>query len=134
MQELKNALLKEMGEAMKVVSNKALADMREETEGFYTGKEPKVYQRTGELGNTPQITDVTRGGNEVSFEAYLNAEGSYTTGKKPTMLDVLNLADKGITNSSVGRLRHTIGKRGFWERAEKKIEKDFNSTMSLYFD
>ena len=50
------------------------------------------------------------------------------------MEDVLKLANNGITNSSVGKLRKTVGKQGFWEEAEKKIEKDLDDTLSSFFE
>lgn len=133
MSEVNAMLTKRLRKAMEVASEKALADMYEETGNFYTGGEPEVYQRTGALGDTPKTTAVTVGGDSASFEAYLDQNHRYTTGKAPTMHDVLNLANSGITNSSVGNLRPTVGKKGFWDRAEKKIKKDFERTLKQFF-
>ena len=91
MKQLETALMKEMRKAMNVTSKKVLADMHEETGGFYTQGEPKMYERTGALGDTPKTSPVSSVGNEVSFEAYLDTNHRYTTGKNPTMEDVLNL-------------------------------------------
>lgn len=132
-EQLCQQIMKEMRKAMKIVSDKALADMYEEVGDFYTGGEPKMYQRTGALSDTPRTTNPTNGGRIVSFNAYLDTTHRYTSGKNPTMLDVLNLTDKGLTNSSVGHLRKAVGKSGFWERAEKKMEKDFNEIMRSFF-
>ena len=133
MKELENMLKKEMRKVMEVSSQKMLADMEEETWDYYSGSTPAMYQRTGTLGDTPKVTAVSVDGNEVSFDAYLDTDFRYKTGKQPTMLDVLRLANNGITTSSVGKLRRTIGNRGFWERAEKKMGKTFNSTMRKFF-
>ena len=133
MKQLEQMILREMRTAMNVASKKMLADMYDETEGFYTGKEPVMYERTGALGDSPRVTAPTIGVNSVEFDAYLDTSHQYTTGKNPTMLDVLNLANDGITSSSVGKLRPTVGRKEFWQRAEEKMEKTFDETMRSFF-
>lgn len=137
--KIRQAILKDMQKAMRIISDKALADMYEETADYYTGGEPIPadeggYVRTGALGDTPRTTALSTGGNEVSFNAYLDTNYVYSTGKNPTMTDVLNLADKGQTSSSVGKLRKTVGKKYFWKRAKDKIEKDIDKTMRDFFE
>lgn len=133
MKQLEQMILREMRTAMNVASKKMLADMYDETEGFYTGKEPAMYERTGALGDSPRVTTPTVGVNSVEFDAYLDTSHQYTTGKNPTMLDVLNLANDGITSSSVGKLRPTVGRKEFWQRAEEKMEKTFDEIMRSFF-
>lgn len=133
MSQLEAMLMKELKKSMDIASEKILADMYEETAGFYTKKNPELYERTGALGDTPRVTSPTVTKNAVSFEAYLDKEHQYTTGKKPTMEDVLNLANYGITDSSVGRLRHALGNKGFWEDAEEKMERTLNQTIGKFF-
>lgn len=131
--QLNTILMRELVKAMNVTSDKVLADMYGETGKFYTKGKPKMYQRTGALGDTPKTTALTVGGNTVSFEAYLDESTEYTTGKNPSMHDVLELANYGNTNSSVGYLRPTLGKKGFWEQSEKKMEKTFERTLRQFF-
>jgi hypothetical protein len=50
------------------------------------------------------------------------------------MEDVLALANDGENSSSVGYLRDTVGKEGFWDRAEDKIKEDFESTFFQFFN
>lgn len=133
MEQLNAMLLKEVRKAMQVTSEKSLAVMHEETGNFYVGSKPIMYKRTGALGDTPKTTSLNVQGNMVEFSAYLDTTHRYTTGKSPTMLDVLNLADKYITDSSVGKLRPTLGSSGFWKRSEKKIEREFKKTMGKFF-
>lgn len=133
MDELNAMLMKEIKKSMNVASEKMLADMYEETYKFYTKGKPKSYQRTGALGDTPRTTAQTVAPNTVSFDAYLDTSHQYTTGKNPNMLDVLNLANSGITQSSVGYLKPTLGKKGFWEASVKKIDKTFVRTMRKFF-
>lgn len=131
--ELEKALKQQLKKAMSVGSKKVLADMYESAGSFYTGGEPVLYERTGALGDTPETTDVTVDGDTVSFKAYFDDAGGYSTGKNPTMHDVLDLANYGITNSSVGNLRRTVGKSGFVEEADKKIEQTMDSVLSQFF-
>lgn len=135
MKQLEQMLLKETRKAMTVVSDKVLANMYDETERFYTKGKPKQYQRTGALGDTPRTTAISTDGNEVSFDAYLDTSHSYTTGSNPSMTDVLNLANYGtpfITRNGYPA-KPTLGKQGFWERAEKKMQRTLNGTMKKFF-
>ena len=98
-------------------------------QSFYAGGHPVLYQRTGQLGNTPIATAVSGGGDTLSFKAYLNKGGGYSTGKSPSMSAVLELANYG----SYPGLKPTVGAGGFWERALTYIESDLNSSFSAYF-
>lgn len=134
MKQIETMLRKEVRKSMECVSQKALEDMYEETGNFYTGKEPILYERTGALGDTPRTTTLTISGNEISFNAYLDENHRYTTGKNPTMEDVFNLTKTTpVHNSSVGYLRSVRGRVGFWERAKDKMERDFNETLRKTF-
>lgn len=139
MKQLNNMLMRSLKNAMKATSKKAKADLYEATGWFYSGGEPKVYERTGALGDTPRVTDnnVSKhtNGGEVSFTAYLDQNYVYTTGDNPDMEKVLNLANDGIqwVTSSGYYARNTVGNKKFWERAEENIEKDFEETLSKTF-
>lgn len=128
MDELERALKREVRKAMSVASEKALSDMYEETGGFYAGGQPKMYVRTGALGDTPRTTPLIVGGDSVSFKAYLDTEGGYTTGKRPSMEEVLTLANTGFYPG----LRQNVGRRHFWDRAVVRINKDFISTLHSF--
>lgn len=141
MNELETMLISEMRQAMDDTSKQMLSDISNETRKFYTKGKPKLYKRTGALGETPAISPLSIIGKTISFDAYLDTTHQYTTGKNPTMLDVLNLANYGTTSSSVGFLRHTLGERGFWkwddkedgEPQPKKEDEIFNRNMTKYF-
>lgn len=136
MKQLNAMLMKEMRKAMNLTSKKVLADMYEETGGFYTeGKTPNKYERTGALGDTPRTTSVSVSGNEASFDAYLDKGHQYTTGANPTMEDILNLTKQNPDhNSSVGYLRSVRGKIGFWERANEKMGDRLDETLDKFFN
>lgn len=130
-QKLRVEIEKEMRKAMNVASAKAEADMYHQTGDFYTESNPKKYIRTGALGDTPRVTALMKSGNQMSFEAYLDKNHTYDTGKNPTMTEVLLVANDHGNNPA--HLRHPIGKEGFWDRAVDEIEQDFNSTMKSFF-
>lgn len=130
-QKLRTEIEKEMRKAMTVASAKAEADMYHNTGDFYVGTNPKIYERTGALGDTPRVTAITKSGDQFSFEAYLDKNYVYTTGKQPTMSEVLAVANDHGNNP--GHLNPPIGKQGFWDRAVDEIEQDFNSTMKQFF-
>lgn len=141
--QLNDMLISSINNAMKFVAKKAEADMYEATGWFYGGGdpsyEPTVYERTGALGDTPRVTgnsvsQYTYGG-EVSFTAYLDNAHVYTTGDNPNMQEVLELANDGTQWITVGgnKAKLAVGRRKFWERAKKNIEKDFEETLSKTF-
>lgn len=125
MAQLEAMLKQQLKKAMQVVSVKAEKDLDEATDYFYNGGQPQKYVRTGKLGSTPRTTALSESGNSVSFEAYLDQSGSYTTGSKPSMGTVLEWANTG----SAG----IVGSPLFWEYGIDKIEKDFNDTLASFF-
>lgn len=137
MKQLNNMLMKQLNKAMFVASEKMLADMYDETGKFYTKGNPKYYVRTGALGDTPRTTAIktTKAAMEgqSKFEVYLDTSLRYTTGKMPSMEAVLYLANDGISPAPPNHLRATLGRKGFWERANKKMEGTFNRTMRRFF-
>lgn len=138
MKQLNALLERQLKKAMNEASRKVLSDMRDETVGFYADTKPKVYERTGALGETPRISDVktnpTSTGAESSFKAYLDTEHQYTTGNRPSMETVLDLANRGAAAAREHNMREVVGNTGFWDRAEEKMEQSFDDTMKKYFD
>lgn len=142
MEELKAMFTREVDKAMRDASDMILADMYEETASFYEKGNPKMYERTGALGDTPQVTGnriatTSRFTTEVKFNASLNKNHKYATGDEPTMDKVLELANYGKTRAWItksGKLaRPTLGRKGFWERSEKKMEKSLKRAMKKKF-
>lgn len=134
MTDLKAAIIKEIKEAMNDTQEDIGRHLDEAVPSFYDGGFPTRYDRTGALGETPETTNLSVSGDTVSFEAKLNNSGGYTSGKRPSMQDVLKLTNNGITNSSVGYLQPAVGRSGYWERAESHMQDDLDSAMSKHFD
>lgn len=133
--DVQKMLEKALRNAMGVVNTKVLADMYEETGDYYSGGNPVMYQRTGALGDTPKTTALSKTGDGFEFEAFLDESHQYTTGDNPSMTQVLHLANNGSPwTTKGGRPAHaTVGKKGFWDRAQDKMEKTLNDTMKSFF-
>lgn len=133
--QLRDLILKDMKAAMTAVKQSALADMQEATDYFYIGREPKSYRRTYALGDTPSVSNIKVDAGGLMFCAYLDDGTHYTSGSRPSMGEVLRLADQGIpfTTRNGFDARPTVGNKGFWEKAEKEIEKSLYKIMGEYF-
>ena len=120
--QLNQQMMQAVRAAMMEANYMAMGDMHEGTEVFYGGGSPIRYVRTGKLGSTPRTTGVTSSvggsGGMASFRAYLDQGGAYTTGKRPSMATVLDLANYG----GVKGMRPTVGVKGFWEYSEELME------------
>lgn len=137
MEELRKMLLKRTERAMRETYEKAYWDLFYEVGEFYDSPDPKVYHRTYALGvKTPKVSKMevvtSADSANISFDAYLDQSYVYKTGDKPSMDKVLDLANYGKPWASY--VKPTIGKKGFWERAEKKFEKDLEDAMGKLFE
>lgn len=131
---LLDMISKEVKAAMEETNAKALTNMREETQGFYSIGNPVLYTRTGMLGNSPRTDPVSGGGLQYSFSFYLErppypesnpvfTSRGYASYFSP--LQVLNAAEYHFA--------HVLGRPGFWHRAELKTERDFIRAFSSRF-
>lgn len=135
--QLEKELMKEINETMGVVSEKIYKKMCDEVgnksshTGFYNSEEPKIYERTGALGNTPSITDINKNNNEISFSAYLDQSHRYQTGDKPTMGELLDYMELGIRGAIPER--HILGRTGFWERSLDSFQNILDEELKKKF-
>lgn len=144
-EELVRALADEMKKAMNELNVTSKNIVESELKAYYAGTSPKMYKRTGMLESSGEVTNVSGDRAEMSFIArmkkdytypsitYTYPDGGHTTSKSPSMEDVLNLTNDGITSSSVGRLHPAIGRGGYWDRIEEKIEESQNTIMGNHF-
>lgn len=135
MEELEQQILNEMRKAMNETLAKSGSILIKETARFYTVGNPKIYERTYELGRTPRTTPVYQDGKTLMFEAYLDTDYQYKTGSRPYMEEVLSLANDGVQfpTKNYFPARPTLGKSKFWQRSEKEIQKTFIANMRQYF-
>lgn len=135
MAELERIIMADVVKAMELARKDMKTDMLVETYGYYTKGAPKEYKRTGALGDTPETTHIDVSSNSASFDAYLDTRHQYSTGDNPNMQQVLELANSGIPWTTKGGrpARKTLGKKGFWERAVKKMDKTLTRNMRKFF-
>lgn len=132
--ELEKMIMDQVQKAMQATQVKIKADMLKETKAFYSQGSPRLYTRTGQLGNSPRTTPVVMSGNSASFEAYLQL-GSYHVPNEAftsrglasyfSPLEVMTAAEAGTANIK--------GKSGFWERSLQHMERDINTVFGRYF-
>lgn len=130
---LESAIMRSLNSAMNAAAQKSKPAMIAEIQAYYDSGTPKIYQRTGQLKRTPNVSPISSDTNSVSFDAYLDQAGGYSTGKMPTMTDVLNLTNYGTTSSSVGPLRPAVGAPGYWERSQEKIKEIVKKSIESKF-
>lgn len=133
--ELEQMIVREMQKAMQVTQRKIEADMFEEVGKFYTQGNPRLYTRTGNLGNSPRTTAISASGTSASFEAYLDP-GSYhvpnevftSRGWKSyfSPLQVLTAAESHAAG--------ILGKGGFWSRSLKRMKTEIITTIGQFFN
>lgn len=137
MKRLNAMLTNQLRKAMNEINHAALADMQEAVDSFYAGGQPKMYERTGALGETPEVSAVrmsfSESGGSGEFEARLNDKHQYTTGKRPSMKAVLKLANDWESPPPPHHLRETAGQPEFWQDAEKEMEKSLSKIIEENF-
>lgn len=124
--ELENEIKQRMKKAMEEAAIETKEDLEAGTEYFYNGGYPSVYERTGALGETPDVTPISGNGLYLSFTARLKQDHGYTTGDRPSMAQVLMLANYGTPWTTAGGLpaRANVGSRGFWEKSIEEAKRD----------
>jgi hypothetical protein len=134
MGQLRKMIQDEMKQAMNEAHSKIEADMKKELSEFYSQGSPKIYVRTGALGQSSRTTGISGGGNTLSFEAYLEPP-SYTV---PNM-DFVNrgfpsrYSGKEVLSAAESHSSHILGKGGFWSRILKDIKTDLMDSMNSHF-
>lgn len=135
MAQLKSMLQKEMRQAMDEVHSKVELDMKKELSEFYTQGSPKIYVRTGALGQSSRTTGISGGSDMLSFTAYLEPP-SYTV---PNMAFVnrgfaSRYSGDEVLHAAESHSSHILGKGGFWSRILKDIKVDLMTSMNSHFN
>lgn len=126
MAQLEQMLMNQIKKAMNVAAEQMKADVYEQTGSFYTQGSPKIYIRTGALGDTPRVTPITNSGKTVSYDVYLDQSHNYSTGTW-NMATVMEHAESGDGYGGI------LGKPGFWQRSEQKFQKTLDRVMKSFF-
>ncbi|OUM19659.1 hypothetical protein [Butyricicoccus porcorum] len=127
MQQLKEMLQSELKNAMQEVNKESLKIMKRETGNFYKSSVPPAkYRRTYALSRTPRTTTVSSLGNLAGFEAYLDQNHTYSTGRDLRAMSALLPAAEAHTYGIKGN-------GGFWRRSESAIGQKLKETMKSHF-
>lgn len=110
--------------AMYETEAKAYSAALNNLHSFYSQGNPKVYERTHQLGNSPRTTGIQGTPNHLYARIYLDMAYDYDTGTyaTPHVFSEAEIGGSGI-----------LGKPHFWEKTEEEIEKAFNNAMSKRF-
>lgn len=132
--QLQAEIMAKILKAMNEVAGEALKAMNDGIDYFYSGGVPLVYERTEAMRDTPTISKIKESGDAISFEAYLNTQHNYTTGKNPNMLQVLLLTNDLETNQpNIGYLRKAVGSPHYWDRVLAIMERAYYNVLDKYF-
>ena len=135
MSQLEQMLRARLRNAMNVASQKMLAETMQETYSFYTMGNPKIYVRTGALGDSPKVTALSVSGNTMSFDVYLDKELGYrvpnTAFTSRGYASYFSGAE--VLQAAENHTAHILGKPGFWRRSESKFQKILNSSIKSFF-
>ena len=124
----------EVRAAMEETNAKAMTNMREETQNFYSIGNPTIYSRTGALGNSPRTDPVSGGGTFYSFKFYLEPPGYTVPNPAFTSRGYASyFSPLQVLNAAEYHFAHVLGRPGFWHRAELKTERDFLRAFSSRF-
>ena len=123
--QIKKDCQRRLRRTMQVANREAEEIIDGELWDYYSGTTPKVYQRTGTLGNAGIVTPVEGSGDECHFSAGINEGISYTTGTY-SGIQVIDATDQGHSG--------TIGNHGYWERIQEELSQAVNQAFSQQFD
>lgn len=124
MKFLFDKIRREMESAVSEAESEAFLTALNEVNSSYSGREPKVYKRTGQLKNSPRTTGVTVSGNTVIAKIYLDQQYNYNTGtySTPKVFSEAEAGGSGIVLTP-----------GFWKRTESKVPIYLSKAFSKRF-
>lgn len=121
MSALKAALRKEMYAATQEATDQSFQDLRQEVSYFYDSAEG-VYQRTGQLRDSPQLDGIDFNGDNAIGQISVNTGTQYDPSGRDTATIYGYAEDGGL-----------LGNGGFWQRTEEKIKDNVNTAFSKRF-
>lgn len=121
MSALKAALQKEMYSAVQETTERSFQDLRQEVSHFYDSAEG-VYQRTGQLRDSPQLDGIDFNGDNAIGQISINTGTQYPIAGRDTATIYGYAEDGGL-----------LGNGGFFEKTESQIERNIQETFSKHF-
>ena len=135
MAELEKMIMDDMYKAMSVARTKAEQDTKDEVQSFYSQGSPKIYKRTGKLGQSVRANGANRGGKTVEFTVWLDQALTYLV-PNPAFTSrgfASYFTTPEIFEAAEGGTSGVQGRPGFWARSFEKIKSDTDDALSMYF-
>ena len=121
---LKRGLQDEMRKALMGALDDSFMALSLNAKNFYQGN-PKVYDRTGAFGESPEWKPIEGSGDSLVATVYMDGGYTYDTGMQPAGLTVFQWAEEGSHG--------ILGSTGTWERTEEDIEQAINDNFGRVF-
>lgn len=123
-EDIKKDLQRKLTSTIREVSAESLLIMDSELNSFYAGGTPQYYNRTGTLGNSPEVKDMYATKNEAGVTVGLDQSIGYSTGTF-TGAEVIDAAEYGRSG--------IVGRGGFWRRSEAEIHNAVDNAVRRNF-
>lgn len=123
-EDIKKDLQRKLTSTIREVSAESLLIMDSELNSFYAGGTPQYYNRTGTLGNSPEVKDMYATKNEAGVTVGLDQSIGYSTGTF-TGAEVIDAAEYGRSG--------IVGRGGFWRRSEVEIRNAVDNAVRRNF-
>ena len=133
--DLQAMLQKELRAAMHDAQDDILNVMKEETASFYSMGRPQIYDRTGTLESSPNVTSVNGNGMHYEFEAYLDTGLGYMV-PNPAFLAIGKASYFSTLEVYTAAENHTagvLGRPGFWARSEARFQQELDKAIRSHF-
>lgn len=136
MSDLRNAFQAEFIAAMQEANSKIDNVLKQEVSSFYTQGSPKIYVRTGALGNSPKVTPVNSNGNQAEFKAYLDQSYSYPMPNQDFIQRgyASYFTTQEVLENAENHTAHILGKPGFWARSESQFQQILDDAIGAHFN
>lgn len=120
---------------MEDTAEDAKQDLRAASDYFYEAGPGLRYHRTETIKKVEAVSKVKRTQDGVAIEAGYNENASYLSGSRPTVGEVLLLADQGVpfTTKNGADARPTVGNKGFWQKAQDSMKDSLRKEMKKHF-
>lgn len=123
--ELERVFQQEMYNAIDEATQNSYDDLKENVEHFYDGDKgvsPAIYQRTGQLMDSPQLDTITHAGNTAVSQISINTGTQYYPAGRDTRTIYEYAEDGGLR-----------GYGGFWQRSMEDTRKNIANSFSKRF-
>lgn len=118
---LKAGLQREMYSAVREATEESYQDLQSNTGDFYNSPQG-IYQRTGQLKDSPQLDGINYNGDNAVGQISINTGTQYEPAGRDTETIYIYGNEGGL-----------LGNPGFWDRTEDDIQKNIEKSFGKHF-